>query len=84
MRIIDKIDKIGEEAVKEEIAKLEVPNEDIEKIINFIKIDGTSDEKISKLQNLGIDNETYKKGVEELAEVIKNIRSYFVRDVSNI
>ena len=76
MRIIDKIDKIGEEAVKEEIAKLEVPNEDIEKIINFIKIDGTSDEKISKLQNLKIDNETYKKGVEELSEVIKNIRLF--------
>lgn len=76
MRIIDKIDKIGEEAVKEEIAKLEIPNEDIEKIINFIKIDGISDEKISKLQNLGIDNETYKKGVEELAEVIKNIRLF--------
>ena len=76
MRIIDKIDKIGEEAVKEEIAKLEVPNEDIEKIINFIKIAGTSDEKISKLQNLKIDNETYKKGVEELSEVIKNIRLF--------
>lgn len=76
MRIIDKIDKIGEEAVKQEIEELGVPSEDIEKIINFIKIDGNSDEKISKLQNLQIENETYKKGVEELAEVIKDIRLF--------
>ena len=76
MRIIDKIDKIGEEAVKQEIEELGVPSEDIEKIINFIKIDGNSDEKLSKLQNLQIENETYKKGVEELAEVIKDIRLF--------
>lgn len=76
MRIIDKIDKIGKEAVKEELAKLEVPNQDIEKIINFIKINGTADEKISKLLNLKIENETYKNGVEELAEVIKYVRLF--------
>ena len=76
MRIIDKIDKIGEEAVKQEIEELGVPSEDIEKIINFIKIDGNSDEKLSKLQNLQIENETYKNGLEELAEVIKDIRLF--------
>ena len=80
MRIIDKIDKIGEEAVKQEIEELGVPSEDIEKIINFIKIDGNSDEKLSKLQNLQIENETYKKGVEELAEVIKDIRLFRIPD----
>ena len=34
--------------------------------MNFIEIEGTSDEKIEKLETLGIANETYKKGVEEL------------------
>ena len=76
MRIIDKIDKIGEEAVKEEIEKLGLSNEDIDTIINFIKIDGTSDEKLSKLQNLNIENETYQKGLEELTQVIKYIRLF--------
>lgn len=78
MRIIDKIEKIGEDAVKEEISKLGVPDNDIEKIINFIKIDGTSDEKIEKLENLQIDNETYLMGVNELKEVINNIRLFGV------
>ena len=78
MRIIDKIEKIGEDAVKEEISKLGVSDNDIEKIINFIKIDGTSDEKIEKLENLQIDNETYIMGVNELKEVINNIRLFGV------
>lgn len=78
MRIIDKIEKIGEDAVKEEISKLGVSDNDIEKIINFIKIDGTSDEKIEKLENLQIDNETYLMGVNELKEVINNIRLFGV------
>ena len=50
MRIIDKIDKIGDQAVMEELAKIEVPEESINKIMQFIKIDGTTDEKLQKLQ----------------------------------
>ncbi|MGN1327111.1 MAG: His/Gly/Thr/Pro-type tRNA ligase C-terminal domain-containing protein, partial [Clostridia bacterium] len=71
-----KIDKIGEEAVKEEISELGVSNNDIDTIINFIKIDGTSNEKLSKLQSLNIENEMYKKGVEELTQVVKYIRLF--------
>ena len=78
MRIIDKIEKIGEDAVKEEISKLGIPDTDIEKIINFIKIDGTSDEKIEKLEKLEINNEMYLKGVSELKEVISDIRLFGV------
>lgn len=78
MRIIDKIDKIGEEAVKEEIVKLGIAENTVQTIINFIKIDGSSDEKIEKLEKLGIDNEMYLKGVQELKEVIQNIRLFGV------
>ena len=78
MRIIDKIEKIGEDAVKKEISKLGIPDTDIEKIINFIKIDGTSDEKIEKLEKLEINNEMYLKGVSELKEVISDIRLFGV------
>ena len=47
----------------------------IEKIMQFIKIDGTIDEKLEKLESLQIDNETYKTGVEELKQVVKYITS---------
>lgn len=80
LRIIDKIEKIGKEAVKEELARLNVQKAEIEKIMRFIAIDGTSDEKIQKLENLGIENEVYAKGVEELKQVVKNIRLFGVPD----
>ena len=80
MRIIDKIDKIGDQAVIEELAKIEVPEESINKIMQFIKIDGTTDEKLQKLQSLGIENDTYKLGVEELGEVVKYIRLFGIED----
>lgn len=78
LRIIDKIDKIGKEAVIEELTKQKVEASAIEKIMDFIAIDGTTDEKIQKLEALGIDNELYAKGVEELKEVVKNIQLFGV------
>ena len=80
LRIIDKIEKIGKEAVIEELEKIGVNKEQIQKIIEFIEIDGTSDEKIEKLENLRIENETYKQGTEELKQVVKNIRLFGVPD----
>ncbi len=78
LRIIDKIDKIGKEAVKEELGKIGVSEEAIKNIISFIEIEGTSTEKIEKLRQLEIKNKTFEKGVEELEYVIKNIRLFGV------
>ncbi len=78
LRIIDKIDKIGKEAVIEELAKIRLPKSEIEKVMDFIAIDGTSDEKIEKLKKLEVNNEVYARGIEELKEVIKNIRLFGV------
>ena len=76
MRIIDKIDKIGVQAVEEELKKLGISADVINKIINFIKIDGKTDEKIRKLEELYISNEVYKQGVQELKEVVKYVRMF--------
>lgn len=78
LRIIDKIDKIGKEAVIEELQKIGVEEKQIKFIIDFIEIEGSSNEKIKKLENLGIDNEIYKKGLEELKTVIRNVRLFGV------
>ena len=82
LRIIDKIEKIGKEAVKEELEKIGIENNQIKNIIDFIEIEGTSDEKLEKLEKLGIDNETYIKGIEELKTVVKNIRLFGVPDAN--
>ena len=78
LRIIDKIEKIGKQSVIEEFQKLGLKEKQIKNIIDFIEIEGTSDQKIEKLENLGIQNETYKKGVEELKAVIKNVKLFGV------
>ena len=78
LRIIDKIEKIGKEAVVEEFEKIGVNSEQINKIIEFIEIEGTTNEKLEKLEKLNIENETYKQGVKELKEVIKNIKIFGV------
>ena len=58
--------------------KIDIPTNTINTIIEFIKIEGTIDEKIEKLKNLKIENEIFLKGVEELEEVVKNIRLFGV------
>ena len=78
LRIIDKIEKIGKQAVIEELEKINVSKASIDKIIEFIEISGTSKEKIEKLKSLGIENETFKKGLEELEFVYENIKLFGV------
>jgi len=88
MRTIDKIEKIGVENVKRELRELNLSEENIDKIIEFIQINGTTDEKIEKLENLKIENDMFKEGLSELKEVVKYIRlfnvpePYFTVDVS--
>lgn len=73
LRIIDKIDKIGKEAVVSELQLIDVPEKNIEFIMNFIDISGTNAEQLTKLKELGIENETFKEGVNELENVINYI-----------
>ena len=78
LRIIDKIEKIGKQAVIEELEKINVSKESINKIIEFIEISGTSKQKIEKLKALGIENENFIKGLEELEFVYENIKLFGV------
>ena len=78
LRIIDKIEKIGKDNVIKELEELGVEKENIESIINFIEINGTTDEKFAKLDELGITNEVFVTGLQELKEVVKYIRFFGV------
>lgn len=82
LRIIDKIEKIGKEAVIEELEKINVPNESINKIIDFIEIEGTTDEKLQKLNELNIKNEEFEKGLDELTQVVKYVRIFGIPEAN--
>ena len=76
MRIIDKIAKIGEENVIKELSNLGVSSDAISKIMNFIAISGSNDEKLNALDNIGITDELFVKGLSELKEVVNCIRLF--------
>ena len=78
LRIIDKIDKIGKENVIKEIKDLEVTEEKINTIMNFIAITGDVEYTISELRKLNIKNDLFELGVNELEEVAKNINLFGV------
>lgn len=78
LRVIDKIEKIGKAAVIEELEKLGVDENAIKRIMAFIEIEGSSKEKIEKLEEQEIESETYKLGVQELKEVIEKVKLFGV------
>lgn len=80
MRVIDKLEKIGKNNVIATLEELNIPNETINKIIEFIEIDGTTDEKIAALDKLNIKNDLFLEGVNELKEVVKYVRMFGVPD----
>lgn len=75
LRIIDKIEKIGEDEVKSELSLLDIDSDKVSKIIEFIRISGDAFTKIERLKNLGITDEVYNEGVNELETVINNIKA---------
>ena len=78
MRIIDKIEKIGKENVIECLKDLELNENQIDDIMNFIKISGTTEEKIDSLEKLNYTNEIFNEGLEELKQVVKYVKAFGV------
>ena len=73
LRIIDKIDKIGKEAVESELLRLNLNKEHVKKIMKFILIQGTNQEKLQQLEELKIENEQFNQGLEEIKQVLKYV-----------
>ena len=80
MRTIDKLAKIGKENVISELKEIGLDQQAIDRILKFIEIDGTTDEKIKKLKELNIQEEMFAEGLAELEQVVKYIRVFGVPD----
>lgn len=75
LRIIDKLEKIGIDKVEEELLDLNIDQDSVKKILNFISIDGNTFEKIEKLRDLNVENDSFKTGVDELEFVVNNLKA---------
>jgi histidyl-tRNA synthetase len=73
---IDKLDKIGIEKVKEELARKELKDDQITVIEKYLSIDGTNGSKILQVKALLGGTETGKKGIEELEYIITEFTTH--------
>ena len=72
---IDKIDKIGVEAVKEELRLKGVDEKAVSIIEPILSLTGTTEEKLSEIKSILLSSETGLKGVAELEELFSLINS---------
>lgn len=68
---LDKLDKIGEQKVKEEMLAKGIPQEGINELQPLFNIKGSFKEQINELKSILAESEEGKKGIEEL-EFINN------------
>lgn len=78
LRTVDKLEKIGIGKVEEELSNLGLDGQVINRINNFINIDGSNEEILIALKDLNIDNELFLEGLEELSTVVKYIQLFGV------
>ena len=76
---IDKLDKIGLEKVKEEMAEKGIPAEGIAVIEKILSLQGSSADKIGAMKALFESSQTGLKGLEELQELFGLIEAAGVK-----
>jgi histidyl-tRNA synthetase len=69
---IDKLDKIGKDAVINELIQKGLSESAIQTISPIIDFSGSNTEKLNKLISIFSENETGKKGIEELRYLLDN------------
>ncbi|MHC5765001.1 MAG: histidine--tRNA ligase [Nostoc sp.] len=76
--IVDTLEKIGETKVKQDLEKEGISAEQSQKVIEFIKIDGSVDDVLDKLKHLAQnlpETEQLSLGITELETVITGVRN---------
>ena len=72
---IDKLDKIGLDAVNEELREDGISEEAIQKLQPIINLSGTNDEKIQTMREVLAGSETGQKGIDEVEFVLRTLNS---------
>ncbi|MBQ4499729.1 MAG: histidine--tRNA ligase [Alistipes sp.] len=70
---IDKLDKIGLDNVKAELAERGIDDEAISKLQPILELSGTNDEKLNKLSEVIGSSETGLKGIEEMRTIFDHV-----------
>ncbi len=72
---IDKLDKIGLEKVSEELETKGLSGDSVRLLVPIMTMEGRIQEKREMLDNLFVNSETGKKGLEEISEVMLHLKN---------
>lgn len=75
LRLIDKLDKIGNEKFVLSLKDYISDENTISKLLNFLNINGNCKEILNSLKSLNYNDATFNLGIEELETVIKNLEN---------
>lgn len=81
--VLDKLDKIGIEGVKEELSKRDFSKTFIQNLVDIISFSGSNKDKIEFLKKALKTSDVAKKGIEEIEKVLYYINS-LVGEMSEI
>ncbi len=77
---IDKLDKIGIEAVNDELAHAGISSEAIEKLQPIISLSGTNEEKLQVISEVLGNSTVGQKGVEETRFILDTLKSFNLKN----
>ena len=80
---IDKLDKIGLEAVNEELREDGISEEAIQKLQPIINLSGTNEEKIQTMREVLSGSETGQKGIDEVEYVLNTLNNPSTLSIPN-
>lgn len=78
LRIIDKMEKIGQAAVLDELKSIGLSDGDAGSVLKFVGIKGSCREIIENLRRLEVSNDMFSEGIDELELVINYIDAFKV------
>ncbi len=78
MRIVDKLEKIGDAKVKTLLQEEGISSDAADEILRFTNITGTNEEVLLALRSYEGKNELFDAGLEELSAVLSNLSAFGV------
>lgn len=79
---LDKLDKIGEEKVKQEMLEKEISNDAVEGLAPIFSLSGNYSDKLSTMKDLLKDSAEGLKGIEELEFIQDLLKDYDFKSVT--
>ena len=74
LRLVDKLEKLSREELTREFKSIGLDDQQIERLFDFVSIDGSNSAIIDRLKSLKVESDIFTQGVSELETLISSLR----------